>query len=118
MRQLMQLLIDRTNELSIIELRKLYIYRTGLHSAVVARFFRTEGPGLDPRWRRTLEQGISHMVNLTVLVITQEDVSVLYSGHVKEPEGLFEKELGTTKPGPLYPTAFCLPLDFDGFHQE
>ena len=36
------------------------------------------------------------MIKLTVLVVTQDRVSVLYTRHVKEPESLFEKELATT----------------------
>ena len=51
----------------------------------------TEGPGFDPRWRRTLEQGISHTVKLTLLVIIQERVSVLYTWRVKEPEDLLKR---------------------------
>ena len=41
------------------------------------------------------------MVKLTVLVVTQERASVLYTRYVKKPEGLFRKELGTTMPGLL-----------------
>ena len=62
------------------------------------------------------------MVKLTVLVVNQDRVSVLYTGHVKEPESIFEKEQGRPCPDfsvsdyvPLY---IRPPLDRDGFHQE
>ena len=38
-----------------------------------------------------LEQGISEIVKLTVLIVKQERVSVLYTGHIKEPEILLKK---------------------------
>ena len=48
------------------------------------------------------------MVKLTVLVITQERVSVQYTGHVKEPEDLFENELGISCPN--FPVSDYFPL--------
>ena len=61
------------------------------------------------------------MVKLIVLVITQDHVSVLYTGHFKEPEGLFEKELGTAMPRLLCIRLLSLnvlPWTGDGFYQE
>ena len=46
-----------------------------------------------------MPHNVTHMVKLTILVINQDRVSVLYTGHVKDPEGLLEKQLETTIPG-------------------
>ena len=68
---------------------------------------------LELQLRRTIDQSAPHTVTLTVLVITQERVSFLYTGHAKEPEGTFEKELGTS----VY---LCIrfSLKSDGFHHK
>ena len=47
-------------------------------------------PGSIPQWKLTLGKATSNTVKLIVLVVTQERVSVLYTGHVKDPDGLFE----------------------------
>ena len=60
------------------------------------------------------------MAKLTV--VTQERASVLHTGHIKEPEDLFKKELGTIMPGLLciwsLSSLYVLPCTDDGFHQE
>ena len=64
------------------------------------------------------------MVKLTVQVISQERVSVLYTGLDKEPDGLFEKEkeLGTIIPGLLCTRSlsflYVLRRTSDKFHKK
>ena len=52
--------------------------------------------GLIPGGGVSLSKVLHIMVKLTVMVVNQEHVSVLCTGHIKETEGLFEKVLGTT----------------------
>ena len=84
---------------SILRLKK-EIVDCGLHSAVVVcSSSELKVPGSIPSGGVPLSKVFHIWSSSQHWLSPRNGVSVLYTGHVKETESLFEKELGTTMPG-------------------